>query len=200
MSFTLPDLYYDYDALEPYFDARTVEIHYTRHHADYLNKFNKAIENTPLENKTPVQIFNEVSIYPDIIRNNGGGYYNHLLFWQFLTPEKKEITNINLADSINKYFGTIQNMKREFSEVAVNHFGSGWIWLLKRNDGELIICPTSNQDNPLMDISNPKGTPILCLDIWEHAYYLKYRNNKEEYVQAFWNIVNWDRVAEIFNR
>lgn len=200
MSFILPDLDFDYDALEPYIDTRTVEIHYKRHHAGYLNKFNKAIENTPLEDKTPVQIFNKVSVYPKTIRNNGGGYYNHLLFWQFLSPEKLEISDINLADSINKYFGTIENMKKEFSEVAVNHFGSGWTWLLKRNDGELIISSTSNEDNPLMDTSNIQGTPILCLDVWEHSYYINYQNNRKEYVEAFWNVVNWDRVAELHNR
>ncbi len=200
MSYILPDLDYDFDALEPYIDARTLEIHYTRHHTSYLSGFNRAIENTPLETETPVQIFNKVSVYPDVIRNYGGGFYNHLLFWQFLSPQKMKLADIGLADAINQYFGTLENMKMEFSEVAVNHFGSGWVWLLKRNEGELIICATPNQDNPLMDVSSIQGTPILCLDIWEHAYYLKYQYNRAEYVRAFWNIVNWDRVAELYNR
>lgn len=200
MSFILPELEFDFNDLEPYIDAWTLEVHYTKHHAGYLNKFNKAIDNTPLENKTPVQIFNKISAYPDNIRNNGGGYYNHLLYWQFLSPERQEVKDVDLADSINKYFGTLENMKKEFSEVAANHFGSGWVWLLKRNDGELIICSTPNQDNPFMDTSDIQGTPILCLDVWEHAYYLKYQNNRKKYIQAFWNIVNWKRVAELFNR
>ncbi len=200
MSYTLPDLNFDYNDLEPFIDAKTMEIHHKEHHAAYLKKFNESIANTDLENKTPTEIFSEISFYPDNVRNNGGGYYNHSLFWSFLSPEKKSLDNVHLADSINKYFGTFENMKKEFSDLANNHFGSGWIWLINRSDGELIISSSPNQDNPLMDIAHIKGTPILCLDVWEHAYYLKFQNRRSEYIEAFWSIIDWDRVAEIYNR
>ncbi len=200
MAFILKNLEYEYDALEPYIDARTMEIHHTKHHAAYLNKFNAAIEGTELENKAPAEIFATVSEYSDAIRNNGGGFFNHALFWKLLTPHSPEIVNVNLADAITKYFGTLENLKEEFSAAAESLFGSGWAWLIKKDNGELVVASSPNQDNPLMDIAPIKGTPILCLDVWEHAYYLKYQNNRVAYINAFWNIVNWNEVSVLFNK
>lgn len=200
MSFILPDLSFKYDALEPYIDAKTMEIHHSKHHAGYTKKFNTAVENTELENMTPVEIFSEISKHGDAVRNNGGGYYNHKLFWNFLSSEKQEISDKNLSDNLNKYFGSFDQFKSEFSDAAANQFGSGWAWLIKKDDGELIVTSTPNQDNPLMDIADIKGTPILCLDVWEHAYYLKYQNKRADYIDAFWNVVNWKHVSEIFNQ
>lgn len=200
MSFILPDLGFSYDALEPYIDSETMEIHHTRHHAKYLQNFNKSIEKYELENKSPAEIFSQISRYPDEVRNNGGGFYNHVLFWKFLSPDSSEELETNLRDSIIKYFGTLDNLKEEFSEVANSQFGSGWAWLIKKDNGELMVTSTPNQDNPLMDINPVKGNPILCLDLWEHAYYLKYKNKREDFIKAFWNIVNWDYVAEQYNK
>jgi len=200
MSYKLPELNFKYNALEPFIDAKTMEIHHKRHHAAYLNKFNAAIENTKLENETPKEIFSEISKYDDAVRNNGGGFYNHALFWQFLTPESSENIDTKLSDAINKYFGTLENFKEEFSKVAASQFGSGWAWLVEKENGELLVFSTQNQDNPLMDISPVRGTPLLCLDVWEHAYYLKYQNNRVDYIEAFWKLVNWKKVAEIYNR
>ncbi len=199
MSFKLESLDYEYDALEPYIDAKTLEIHYTKHYAGYLAKFNDIIEGTELENKTISEILSNVSKYPVAVRNNGGGFYNHTLFWKMLTSHSLNITNIDLADAIVKYFGTLENLKDEFSGVAASQFGSGWAWLIKKANSELVVTSSPNQDNPLMDIAPIKGTPILCLDIWEHAYYLKYQNNRPEYIRAFWNVVNWEEVSLIFN-
>lgn len=199
MSFKLPELGFDYDALEPYFDAETMEIHHTKHHAAYLKKFNEAIKETELENKIPSTIFSEISKYDNAVRNNGGGFFNHALFWQLLSPDSKENLDKNLADAIIKFFGTLDNLKEEFSSVAAGLFGSGWAWLVKKSNGELVVASTQNQDNPLMDIAPIKGRPILCLDVWEHAYYLTYQNRRTEYIAAFWNVVNWNKVAELFN-
>lgn len=200
MAFKLPELGFEYGALEPYFDAETMEIHHTKHHAAYLKKFNAAIENTNLESKTPTSIFAEISIHSDAVRNNGGGFFNHALFWQILTPNSQEQLDKNLGDAIAKFFGTMDILKEEFSNVASGHFGSGWAWLVKKDNGELVITSSNNQDNPLMDISPIKGKPILCLDVWEHAYYLKYQNLRPEYIKAFWNVVNWGKVAELYNK
>jgi superoxide dismutase, Fe-Mn family len=200
MAFKLPELGFEYNALEPYLDARTMEIHHTKHHAAYLKKFNAAIENTVLEHKTPASIFAEISKHSDAVRNNGGGFFNHALFWQMLTPNSHEILDVNLADAINKYFGTLDKLKEEFSNAAATQFGSGWAWLVKKSNGELVVTSTPNQDNPLMDLAPIKGNPILCLDVWEHAYYLNYQNKRPEYINAFWNVVNWDKVSELFNK
>ncbi|HAF30915.1 MAG TPA: superoxide dismutase [Bacteroidales bacterium] len=200
MAFKLPELGFDYDALEPHIDARTMEIHHSKHHAGYLKKFNAAIEGTELEKMKPTHIFAEISKYGDAVRNNGGGFFNHALFWNFLTPNSNENLERNLADAINKYFGTLENLKEEFSKAAASQFGSGWAWLVKKDNGELLVTSTPNQDNPLMDISPVNGTPILCLDVWEHAYYLKYQNKRPDYIQAFWNVVNWNKVAELYNK
>ena len=199
MAFKLPELTFDYDALEPHIDAKTMEIHYSKHHATYLKKFNAAIENTALENMTPKAIFAEISKHSVAIRNNGGGFFNHALFWQFLTPHSHEKLEVNLADAINKYFGTLDKLKDGLSTAAANQFGSGWAWLVKKDNGELVVTSTPNQDNPLMDINPIKGTPILCIDVWEHAYYLKYQNKRPDYIKAFWNVVNWNKVAELYN-
>jgi Fe-Mn family superoxide dismutase len=200
MAFSLPDLTYEYDALEPFIDARTMYIHHTQHHAGYTKKFNAAIKGTALEEMKPSDIFAEVSTHNDAVRNNGGGFFNHALFWLLLTPNQKQITDTDLSDSINKYFGTLENLKESFSNAAKNRFGSGWAWLIKKRDGELVVTSTPNQDNPLMDVAPIKGTPILCLDVWEHAYYLKYQNDRKAYIEAFWNVVNWDKVAELFHK
>jgi Fe-Mn family superoxide dismutase len=196
MAFTLPELDFDYNALQPHIDGRTMEIHHTKHHAGYLKKFNAAIENTPLENKTPKSIFAEISKHSDAVRNNGGGFFNHALFWQCLTPDQPAELDKNLSDAINKYFGTLEKFKEEFSDAAATQFGSGWAWLVLKNNGELVVTSSPNQDNPLMDISPIKGIPLLCLDVWEHAYYLNYQNKRPEYINAFWNVVNWENVAE----
>ncbi len=200
MTFLLPDLGYEYDALEPWFDARTMEVHHTQHHAAYLRNFNNAIEEYGLEDKTLSEIFAEVSKYPETVRNNGGGFFNHALFWKILTPGANKIEDKNLADAIAKYFGTLEEMKKEFAEVALNQFGSGWAWLIRKSDGQLLVFSTPNQDNPLMDISLIKGKPLLCIDVWEHAYYLKFQNNRDKYIDAFWNLVNWNQIAELYNK
>lgn len=200
MAFKLPELGFEYNALEPHIDAETMEIHHTKHHAAYLKKFNAAIENTKLESRTPAAIFDEISKYNDAIRNNGGGFFNHALFWQILTPHSQEKLDVSLADAITKYFGTLEKLKEEFTDAAMGRFGSGWVWLVKKYNGELVVTSTPNQDNPLMDISPIKGIPILCLDVWEHAYYLKYQNKRPGYIKAFWNVVNWDKVADLYNR
>ncbi len=199
MAFLLPKLGFEYDALEPYFDAKTMEIHYTKHHAAYLKKFNEAIENTDMENMSPVEIFAEVSIHSEKVRNNGGGFFNHALFWKILQPNSNSITDIHLSDAIVKYFGTLENLQEEFTEAAMKQFGSGWAWLIKKSDGQLLVFSTTNQDNPLMDVVPIRGKPLLCIDVWEHAYYLKYENKRAEYIKAFWNLVNWQQVADLYN-
>jgi len=199
MSFKLPELDFDYNALEPYIDAITMEIHHTKHHAAYLKKFNAEIENTELEQKTLSAIFAEISKHRYAIRNNGGGFFNHAFFWQCLTPNSQDIKDTKLTDAITKYFGTLEKMKEEFSNAAAKQFGSGWAWLVLKNNGELVVTSSPNQDNPLMDTTPIKGIPLLCLDVWEHAYYIKYQNRRPDYIKAFWNVVNWEKVAEIYS-
>ena len=190
MEFQLPQLNYDYNALEPYIDAKTMEIHHSKHHAGYTNNLNNAITGTEFENKSIEDILKSQNL-PDSIRNNGGGYYNHCLFWQILSPNPKKSSDEFIA-LIEKTFGSIDAMKVAFAKAAGTRFGSGWAWLCTKN-GELSICSTPNQDNPLMD-SGCGGTPILGLDVWEHAYYLNYQNRRPDYIKAFWNIVNWQAV------
>lgn len=199
MAFELPKLGYDFNALEPHIDARTMEIHYTKHHAAYLTKFNAAIENTELANQSPEEIFANVSSHSGAVRNNGGGYYNHKLFWEWLSPDSSEDLDGNLKAAIDKYFGSLDKLKEEFENAAATRFGSGWAWLIKRENGELVVTSTPNQDNPLMDVAEVKGKPILGLDVWEHAYYLNYQNRRPDYISAFWNVVNWKKVAELYN-
>lgn len=192
-SFELPELPYAYDALEPYIDAQTMELHHSKHHAGYTRKFNKGIEAEGLQGKSLEDIFKQVSNYPDGIRNNGGGYYNHKLFWEVLSPGGGGNPGGDLAKAIDQSFGSFKKFKEEFSMAASKVFGSGWGWLIAKGD-ELVITTTANQDNPLMDIAVEKGTPLLNIDVWEHAYYLKYQNQRKEYIKNFWNIVNWNKV------
>lgn len=200
MAFELPSLPYAYDALEPYIDARTMEIHHTKHHAAYINNLNTAIKGTPLENQTIEQILAQVSSLTAAVRNNGGGHYNHSLFWTVLAPaQTSSAPEGTLKTQIENTFGSFENFKKEFSNAALTQFGSGWAWLLVDPAGQLKVCNTPNQDNPLMDIAPVKGTPILGLDVWEHAYYLKYQNRRAEYIEAFWNIINWTEVARRYN-
>ena len=197
MAFELPQLNYTYDALEPVFDARTMEIHYTKHHQTYIDNLNKAIQNTPLENKSIEEICSLANT--PALRNNGGGHYNHTLFWEILTPNgaKSPIGNVKIA--IENY-GGFEKFKIDFSEVAKTRFGSGWAWLCKKDNGSLEICSTPNQDNPLMPDIGCNGTPILGLDVWEHAYYLNYQNRRPDYISAFFNVINWDIVEEKYNQ
>lgn len=192
--FTLPELGYAYDALEPYIDKATMEIHLTKHHAAYVNNLNNAIKGTEFEKTPLVEIFQNISKCPIAIRNNGGGHYNHSLFWQCLSAKGGGIPKGKLSEAINKYFGTFEKFKEEFGNAAKTRFGSGWAWLSVDENGKLFVSSTPNQDNPLMDITEQRGIPILCLDVWEHAYYLKYQNRRPDYVSAFWSLVNWQEV------
>ena len=192
--FELPKLDYAYDALEPYIDAKTMEIHHSKHHAGYTNNLNNALQGTEYEGKEVEELFGNVSSLPAAIRNNGGGFYNHDLFWKVMSPNGGGMPGGDLADAINRHFGSFEKFKELFSNAAATRFGSGWAWLVVSN-GELKITSTPNQDNPLMDVADVKGTPILGLDVWEHAYYLKYQNRRPEYIAAFWNVINWKEVS-----
>ena len=198
MSFKLPELDYDYNALEPYIDGRTMEIHYSKHHAGYTANLNKAVEGTSLEGKSIEEILAGVSAHSAAVRNNGGGFYNHSLFWKFMGPNGGGEPSGELLAAINGTFGSFADFKSQFSTAAATRFGSGWAWLIKKADGSLVVNSTPNQDNPLMDIAEVKGTPLLAIDVWEHAYYLKYQNRRPEYIEAFWNVVNWQEVAKRF--
>lgn len=194
--FTLPTLPYAYDALEPYIDAKTMEIHYERHHGAYTANLNAAIKGTDLEGKTIEEILSEVSKHSPAVRNNGGGYYNHNLFWSILTPNGSAEPNSSLevTKAIIETFGSFDEFKTQFSQAAATRFGSGWAWLSVDKNGILFISSSPNQDNPLMDVESKNGIPVLGLDVWEHAYYLKYQNKRVDYISAFFNIVNWDEV------
>jgi Fe-Mn family superoxide dismutase len=198
IQYTLPDLPYAYNALEPYIDEQTMKLHHTKHHQGYLDKFVAAIENTDLANKRIEEIFKEISKHSAAVRNNGGGFYNHGLFWRTMTPNGQKSPSGALADAISNAFGSFDAFKKEFSNAAATRFGSGWAWLVKKDDGKLIVSSTPNQDNPLMDVAEVQGQPLLGLDVWEHAYYLKYQNRRPEYIEAFWNIVNWDEVLRMY--
>jgi Fe-Mn family superoxide dismutase len=195
MAFTLPQLPYAYNALEPHIDAQTMEIHHTKHHQAYITNLNKALEGKPEESIE--DICKNISKYPMPVRNNGGGHFNHSLFWTIMKPNGGGEPNGKLADAINASFGTFADFKTKFAEAGTTRFGSGWAWLCATG-GKVAVCSTPNQDNPLMDISECKGTPILGMDVWEHAYYLKYQNRRPDYIAAFWNVVNWDEVARRF--
>lgn len=199
MSYELPELSFDYDALEPSIDAKTMEIHHTKHHQGYTNKFNNAIEGTDLEDQAIEDIFSSVSEHSTAVRNNGGGFYNHSLFWSILAPNAGGNPTGDLAEAINNTFGSFEAFKEEFASAAGARFGSGWAWLIVNADGDLEITSTPNQDNPLMDVADVQGTPILGLDVWEHAYYLNYQNRRPDYVSSFWNVVNWDKVSEYYS-
>ncbi len=196
MAFQLPDLPYAFDALEPHIDATTMEIHHDRHHAAYTTNLNGAIEGTELEGKSIEDILANISSASPAVRNNGGGFYNHNLFWEVMAPNAGGEPTGALAEAINTKFGSFDNFKAEFSKAAATRFGSGWAWLCAHKDGTVSVCSTPNQDNPLMDIADCDGTPILGLDVWEHAYYLKYQNKRPDYVAAFFNVINWEKVSE----
>jgi superoxide dismutase, Fe-Mn family len=195
MAFTLPELPYAYTALEPHIDARTMEIHHSKHHAAYTTNLNNAIAGTALEGMTIEEILAGALEGAPAVRNNGGGYWNHNLFWEIMGPGKGGTPSGELAEAINQAFGSFDAFKTQFAQAAATRFGSGWAWLIKKGDGSLAITSSPNQDNPLMDGS---GTPILGLDVWEHAYYLNYQNRRPDYVAAFWHVVNWDKVAALF--
>ncbi|WP_162416699.1 superoxide dismutase [Cyclobacterium roseum] len=195
MAFELPSLPYEKNALEPHIDAKTMEIHHGKHHNAYVTKLNGAVEGTDLASKSIEEIMKGISSAPTAVRNNGGGHYNHSLFWTILSPKGGGAPSGELAAAIDKKFGSFDKFKEEFANAAATRFGSGWAWLSVHN-GELQVSSTPNQDNPLMDIAETKGTPILGLDVWEHAYYLNYQNRRPDYISAFWNVVNWDEVAK----
>jgi superoxide dismutase, Fe-Mn family len=197
MAFELPKLNYDYTALEPHIDARTMEIHHTKHHAGYTNNLNNAIAGSALEGKTIEEILKGVSGHSTAVRNNGGGYYNHNLYWEVMAPGGSPNPEGELLDAINGSFGSVENFREAFVQAALTRFGSGWAWLVLQNN-KLVVSSTPNQDNPLMDVAEIQGTPVLGVDVWEHAYYLNYQNRRPDYVNAFWNLINWDEVARRF--
>lgn len=195
--FELPNLQYAFHALEPFIDKRTMEIHHDKHHAAYVTNLNKALEELKDAPASIEKILKNISFYPMAVRNNGGGHYNHSMFWKLMKSNGGGQPNGKLAQAINSSFGNFENFKSKFSDTALKVFGSGWVWLVLKN-GDLKIGTTPNQDNPIMDISNFKGSPILCLDVWEHAYYLKYQNKRVDYVNSWWNLVNWDEAEKNF--
>ena len=204
MSFQFPEqLPYAYDALEPHIDRETMEIHHSRHHRTYYDKLLAALkEETPqLQNESIENILSKVSQYAPAIRNHGGGYYNHCFFWQCLSPQSsKKPLGGSLSDAMNKQFGNFEAFQSQFAQKATSLFGSGFTWLMLNNSGELLIHNTPNQDNPCMDCSTQQGKPLLALDVWEHAYYLKYQNKRPNYIQAWWEVVNWERAQELYEQ
>jgi Fe-Mn family superoxide dismutase len=195
MAFTLPDLDYSYDALTRSIDAQTMEIHYSKHHAGYTNNLNAAIDGTPLADKSIEDILASVSSESAAVRNNGGGFYNHNLFWKIMGPDGGGTPGGDIGAAIDQNFGSFDAFKDTFSKAAATRFGSGWAWLINQGD-KLVVASTPNQDNPLMDIAEVKGTPILAIDVWEHAYYLRYQNRRPDYIAAFWDVVNWNEVEK----
>jgi Fe-Mn family superoxide dismutase len=200
MAFELPALPYATDALEPHIDKTTMEIHHGKHHQAYVTNLNKALEGKPEATQSIEEVVKNISKFPPAVRNNGGGHYNHSLFWQVIGPNKGGEPKGDLADAINAAFGSFADFKTKFAEAGATRFGSGWAWLSVGADGKLVVSSTPNQDSPLMDIAEVKGTPILGMDVWEHAYYLKYQNRRPDYIAAFWNVVNWDAVADRFKK
>lgn len=199
MAFELPKLSYAYEALEPNIDARTMEIHHSKHHQAYINNLNAALTGSADEGKSIEQLMANISKQPMAVRNNGGGHYNHSLFWEIMGPNAGGNPTGELADAINQAFGSFDKFKEDFAKAGATRFGSGWAWLVK-HDGKLVVTSTPNQDNPLMDIADVKGMPILGLDVWEHAYYLNYQNRRPDYITAWWNTVNWNVVADRFKK
>ena len=197
MTFELPKLSYDYTALEPHLDARTMEIHHTKHHAGYTNNLNNAVAGSALEGKSIEEILKGVSGHSTAVRNNGGGYYNHNLYWEIMAPGGASNPEGELLDAINESFDSVENFREAFVQAALTRFGSGWAWLVLQNN-KLVVSSTPNQDNPLMDVAEVQGTPVLGIDVWEHAYYLNYQNRRPDYVNAFWNLINWDEVTRRF--
>lgn len=197
MAFTLPNLPYAFNALEPHIDARTMEIHHGKHHNAYVTNLNAALQGTEWENKSLEEILANISKLSPAVRNNGGGHWNHSFFWEIMAPNAGGIPGGELGDAINSTFGSFDMFKEEFSKAGATRFGSGWAWLVV-SGGKLVVTSTPNQDNPLMDIAEVKGTPILGVDVWEHAYYLNYQNRRPDYLAAFYNVINWNEVAKRF--
>ncbi len=199
MAFELPKLPYAFNALEPHIDAKTMEIHHDKHHQAYVTNLNKAIEGTDAEKLSIEEICKHISKYPAAVRNNGGGHYNHSLFWEIMAPHAGGMPTGDLAKAIETDLGGFEKFKADFSNAGATRFGSGWAWLCVK-EGKLAVCSTPNQDNPLMDIADAgcKGTPILGMDVWEHAYYLNYQNRRPDYMAAFFNVINWNKVAELY--
>ena len=198
MSHQLPNLPYAYDALEPHIDARTMEIHHSKHHNAYVTNLNNAIAGTEMEGLSIEDICKNISKYPMAVRNNGGGHFNHSLFWTVMAPNAGGLPTGRLADAINNDLGGFDKFKEAFAAAGATRFGSGWAWLSVGSDGKLFVSSTPNQDNPLMDIAEAKGTPILGMDVWEHAYYLNYQNRRPDYIAAFFNVINWAEVSRRF--
>ena len=199
MSFQLPDLNYGFDSLEPHIDAKTMQIHHGKHHAGYTSNLNAAIEGTDLEGKSIEHILSSLDLSNSAVRNNGGGYYNHCLFWEIMSPNGGGSPSGNLLSAIEKAFGSFDNFKADFSKAAATRFGSGWAWLCAHSDGSLEICSTANQDNPIMNGIGCGGSPILGLDVWEHAYYLNYQNRRPDYINGFFNVIDWIKVEQKYN-
>lgn len=201
MSFTLPELPYAYNALEPNIDARTMEIHHTKHHNGYVTNLNNAVNGTEWEGKSLKELLSMASKLPVAIRNNGGGHFNHSLFWEIMTPNGggEPSDRMNISKAINRDFGSFEKFKESFGNAAKTVFGSGWAWLCVDKSDKLFVCATPNQDNPLMDVNSFEGTPVLGLDVWEHAYYLNYQNRRPDYVESFFNTINWDAVTKRYN-
>ncbi len=200
MAFVLPALPYATDALEPHIDKMTMEIHHGKHHQAYVTNLNKALEGKPEANSPIEDIIKNVSKFPPAVRNNGGGHFNHTMFWTLLSPNGGGEPTSEVASAINSAFGSFADFKTKFSEAGTTRFGSGWAWLSVGADKKLVISSTPNQDSPLMDIAEVKGTPVLGMDVWEHAYYLKYQNRRPDYIAAFWNVVNWNHVNELYKK
>lgn len=199
MAFELPSLPYAENALEPHIDAQTMNIHHTKHHNAYVTNLNKALEGSDAEGKSLEELMKSISKLSPAIRNNGGGHFNHSLFWTVLSPNGGGTPGGELLAAIDKKFGSFDSFKQEFSNAGATRFGSGWAWLCVDSKGELFVTSTPNQDNPVMDVAEKQGTPILGLDVWEHAYYLKYQNKRPDYIAAFWNVVNWGEVEKRFH-
>ena len=200
MAFVLPALPYATDALEPHIDKATMEIHHGKHHQAYVTNLNKALEGKPEADQPIEDIIKNISKFPLAVRNNGGGHYNHTLFWTLLSPNGGGEPSGELASAITSSFGSLADFKTKFAEAGATRFGSGWAWLTVGADKKLQVSSTPNQDSPLMDIAEVKGTPILGMDVWEHAYYLKYQNRRPDYIAAFWNVVNWNHVSELYKK
>jgi Fe-Mn family superoxide dismutase len=198
MAFELPKLNYAHDALEPHIDAKTMEIHHGKHHAGYTSKLNAAVEGTDLEGKSIEEILQNLDLSNGAVRNNGGGFYNHRLFWEVMSPDGGGNPSGDLAKAIDDAFGSFEAFKEKFSNAAATQFGSGWAWLCVHQGGSLEVCSTPNQDNPIMPNVGCAGTPILGIDVWEHAYYLNYQNKRPDYIEAFFNVINWSKVSELY--
>lgn len=198
MAFTLAPLPYAFDALEPHIDARTMEIHHGKHHQAYVTNLNNAVAGTDAENLSIEEICRNISRFPVAVRNNGGGHWNHTFFWSIMSASGGGVPQGALAEAINAAFGSFDEFKTKFNAAGTGRFGSGWAWLIRNTDGKLEICSTPNQDNPLMDIAETKGTPIIGCDVWEHAYYLHYQNRRPDYLTAWWNVVDWNAASRNF--